>query len=205
MLGKVRDVPLGNVQPGGESWSEDEILFVHPTLPGFLTDTEPEAPYLRVPVAAVLSVHETGNPRVTLMVRPTHGLRMGGLYDVHAPNPANGQFLAWNAVSGRYELTNATPAAPTGWIMVSTNAGAEAFPYAFILADTAGADVEIRLPVASAGTGSVVGVRKMADANFLYVAAQPGEAVQGFGTVGVVRAGSVIEAVSDGTTNWWLR
>jgi hypothetical protein len=80
-----------------------------------------------------------------------------------------------------------------------------AVSYNFVLADTTASDIFVTLPAANVNSGKVVAARKMSPSNTLYVRAPSGNQVQGVGTVGVVRAGSVIEVISNGGTNWWLK
>lgn len=91
------------------------------------------------------------------------------------------------------------------WKLAPISANYTSVAYNFVLADTAASDILITLPSASVNSGKVVAARKMSNSNTLYVRAPSGNLVQGVGTVGVVRAGSVIEVISTGGTNWWLK
>ena len=82
-------------------FTEQSILWCDPTTPGGLTETEPEAPNLRLPVAAVISSANNG----TLMVRWDIGRRLDDLHNVQINSPQNGDVLTWVAANNRWEAT----------------------------------------------------------------------------------------------------
>ena len=65
-FGKVRNVDTTGF-PVSEVWAQGDLLYVHPTIPGALTNVEPTSPYQNILVAAVLRVGATTG---TLLVRP---------------------------------------------------------------------------------------------------------------------------------------
>ncbi len=71
-----------------------------PIGPGLLTATQPEAPYAKISVAAVIRIHATQG---ILMVRPHIMPRIKDLQDVYAPSPSNNNGLFWNSATLRYE------------------------------------------------------------------------------------------------------
>jgi hypothetical protein len=72
-------------------------------VPGGLTATEPQAPNLKLPVAAV--VHDANNG--ILMVRWDTGRRLKDLHDVEANGAtADGDVLNWNDTANRWEATD---------------------------------------------------------------------------------------------------
>ena len=66
MFGKVRDVNTTGFQVS-QVWAQGDLLYVHPTLVGELTNVEPTPPFQSILVAKVLRVGATTG---TLMVRP---------------------------------------------------------------------------------------------------------------------------------------
>lgn len=72
VFGKVRGLDTS-------SFAEGAILYCDPASPGGLTSTEPSAPNLKIPVAAVVTAHTNG----TLMVRAAQGYRIQDLHDVN--------------------------------------------------------------------------------------------------------------------------
>lgn len=81
-------------------FSEGDILYASPSIPGALSNTAPIAPNNFVTVAMVVSKHATNG---TIFVRPTYS---GNLLDnevVYAPNLLDGQTLAWSSANARFE------------------------------------------------------------------------------------------------------
>ena len=76
------------------AFPEGSILWADPVTPGGLTLTEPTAPNLKLPIAAVISSHING----TLLVRVTTGDRLYDLHDVDLTTtaPSAGDFLSYN-------------------------------------------------------------------------------------------------------------
>jgi hypothetical protein len=71
-LGNVRGVNTTG-SAVGETWAIGDILWVHPTLAGKMTNIKPTAPDLAVSVAAVMIVHATEG---VLLVRPNFAPRL---------------------------------------------------------------------------------------------------------------------------------
>ena len=111
-FGKIRGINTSAYQDG-------DILWCSPTTPGAFTATEPAAPNLKLPVAAV--VHASNNG--TIFVRWTAGFRLKDLHDVEAPAPTNGQVLAYNTAAGRWE-TQEPGAFPVDTLSLDTTAAA---------------------------------------------------------------------------------
>jgi hypothetical protein len=108
-FGKIRGINT-------TTFTEGDILWCDPATPGGLTATEPQAPNLKLPIAAV--VHDASNG--ILMVRWSIGARLKDLHDVEANGSKDdGDVLAWVAANNRWEPvapdSGATgPAGPTG-------------------------------------------------------------------------------------------
>ena len=79
ILGKVRRLNTTGSDVG-EVWSQGDILWGHPTIPGKLTKVRPTAPNISTSIAAVLRVNATEG---VLLVRPTIWPRLfyGDWYD----------------------------------------------------------------------------------------------------------------------------
>ena len=88
----------------GETWTDGTILFADPARPGGLTLTQPAAPNLKLPVAAVVNAAANG----ILLIRNTTGASLSTLHDTQTITPDTGHLLRYNASNTRWE--NATPA-----------------------------------------------------------------------------------------------
>lgn len=95
-FGKIRNVNTN-------AYLDGDILWCNPATPGGLTKTEPQAPNLKLAVAAVIHAANNG----TIMVRATTGSRLADLHDVESnlgKDPLD--TLHWNGTSQRWETTN---------------------------------------------------------------------------------------------------
>lgn len=100
-FGEIKGVNT-NINEGGVNgqWVEGDILWCNPATPGGFTKTEPLAPNLKLPVAAVVSVGNNG----ILFVRSDTGNRLQDLHDVDANGTtANNELLQYNASASRWE------------------------------------------------------------------------------------------------------
>lgn len=92
-------------------WAAGTILYVDPTTPGGLTDTEPDAPNLKYAIAATLDSTNNG----TLFVRAIFGLKLRDLDDVQeAVSPADKDLLSYVLASSRWEQLTRTAAGVGG-------------------------------------------------------------------------------------------
>jgi len=88
------------------SYAEGTVLWCNPAVPGGFTATEPAAPNLKLPVAAVIS---SGNNGI-VMVRWTTGSRLRDLHDVESNGTtANGEILVYNSTAMRWEHGSTLP------------------------------------------------------------------------------------------------
>lgn len=93
VFGKIKGVNTS-------AYAEDSILWCNPAVPGGFTATEPQAPNLKLAVAAVLS----SKSNVTIFVRWTTGSRLQDLHDVEANGgKSDGDVLTYVASSNRWE------------------------------------------------------------------------------------------------------
>jgi hypothetical protein len=92
-FGKIRGVNTNAYEDG-------DVLWCNPAVPGGFTKTEPQAPNLKLAVAAVISAGNNGS----IFVRWTTGSRLQDLHDVEANGTKdNGDVLGWNAGANRWE------------------------------------------------------------------------------------------------------
>jgi hypothetical protein len=106
-FGEVKGVDT-DIDEGGVNgqWAEGDILWCDPANPGGFTKFEPQAPNLKLPVAAVVSVGNNG----IVMVRWDTGRRLSDLHDVESNgSTANGELLVYNSSAGRWEHGTSVP------------------------------------------------------------------------------------------------
>jgi hypothetical protein len=84
------------------AYVDGDILWCNPAVAGGFTKVEPQAPNLKLAVAAVVRATNNG----TIFVRSTAGARLKDLHDVEVGTPTNDQVLAWNSATSRWEPTN---------------------------------------------------------------------------------------------------
>jgi hypothetical protein len=96
VFGKIRGINTSTYVDG-------DILWCNPAVPGGFTKTEPQAPNLKLAVAAVVSARNNG----TIFVRWTTGARLQDLHDVEANGTKDDQdILHWKASNQRWEPTS---------------------------------------------------------------------------------------------------
>ena len=78
------------------------ILWANPAVAGGLTATKPEAPNLKLPIAAVTRVQQSSG---RVLVRMTTGLTLSEVHDVQTNGKTDGDALVWDAPNNRW--TNA--------------------------------------------------------------------------------------------------
>ncbi len=101
VFGKIRGINTN-------AYVNGDILWCDPATPGGFTKIEPQAPNLKLAVAAVINAANNG----TIFVRWTTGSRLKDLHDVEANgNKADGDVLTWNAGADRWESTPPAPVA----------------------------------------------------------------------------------------------
>jgi hypothetical protein len=98
-LGEVKELNTTGTTVG-ETWVDGTVLYSSPTTAGKLTSVRPQAPNQDISVAIVIRAHATTG---LLFVRPLLGYHLDELHDVYAPAPTNGQVLAWNSTTLRWE------------------------------------------------------------------------------------------------------
>jgi hypothetical protein len=87
-----------------EVWVDGDILYFDPAYPGELTKVQPVAPNLDLPIAIITNAANNG----AIFVRMKTGESMDELHDVHAPSPASGNVLIYDAPQARWESASVT-------------------------------------------------------------------------------------------------
>lgn len=99
--GKIRHIDTTG-STYGEVWADGDVLYISETTAGYLTKTPPQAPNLRIPVAAV--VHAAANG--VLMCRPAWTSRFVDLDDVNGtPLTTDGQIPVWDQTNSYFDFT----------------------------------------------------------------------------------------------------
>ena len=91
-FGKIRGINTS-------AYVDGDILWCNPAVAGGFTKVEPQAPNLKLAVAAVVNAANNG----IIFVRSTAGARLRDLHDVEVGTPTDGQVLAWNAAATRWQ------------------------------------------------------------------------------------------------------
>lgn len=96
VFGKIRGVNTS-------AYAEGDILWCNPAVAGGFTTTEPQAPNLKLAVAAVISSANNG----TIFVRWTTGSRLQDLHDVEANgSKSDGDILEYDSTAGRWQTSD---------------------------------------------------------------------------------------------------
>lgn len=85
-------------------WQDGTVLWADPNIAGALTDVEPSAPNLKLPVAYVINADANGS----MFVRSTTGMNLRDIHDVQPTGATNGQTLIYNSSTGVWEPGSAT-------------------------------------------------------------------------------------------------
>lgn len=86
-------------QVNTNAFSDGDVLWCDPTIPGGLTATEPEAPAVKLATAFVLNASTNG--KLAVRVQGNEGIHE--LHDVHIEDVTNGQALVWDATQGYWK------------------------------------------------------------------------------------------------------
>jgi hypothetical protein len=103
VFGKIRGINTSG-------YADGDILWCDPAVAGGFTKVEPQAPNLKLAVAAVVRAANNG----TIFVRWTTGARLQDLHDVEANgSKQDGDILTWNATANRWQPANPSAATTT--------------------------------------------------------------------------------------------
>ena len=105
-FGYVRDLDTRGtavtaISVGDEDWTVGDILYVHPTVPGKLTNVKPKH---EITVAIVINRHQSSG---VLLVRPSSAGHLDDIHDVILNSESNGQLLKYDSTAGAW--VNWTP------------------------------------------------------------------------------------------------
>ena len=95
-------------------WTPGTLLYGDPSTAGNLTSTEPAAPNLKCPVAAV--VKQGSGTSGKILVRMVLGEVLSELHDVQIASIADGDTLSWNASNSRWENIGAVVSQTNGTV-----------------------------------------------------------------------------------------
>jgi hypothetical protein len=98
----TRGSVVSSIAVGDETWAVGDILYVHPTVAGKLTNVKPEH---AITVAIIITRHQSVG---VLFVRPSSGGHLEDIHDIliNTGSLTNGQVLSYNSTSGLWENTN---------------------------------------------------------------------------------------------------
>jgi hypothetical protein len=97
-FGYVRDLDTRgtsstSISVGDETWAAGDLLYVHPTVPGKLTNVKPQH---EIVVAIVIIRHQSTG---ILFVRPTSGGHLEDIHDISLSSLSNEDILIYNSAS----------------------------------------------------------------------------------------------------------
>ena len=92
--GKLRQIDTS-------AYTNGQVLWCSPTVPGALTATEPQAPNLKLPIAFVVNAAANG----TLAIRTTTGSTLSENHQVQFGTLANNDVLTYSTFAGRWQNT----------------------------------------------------------------------------------------------------
>jgi hypothetical protein len=90
----TRGTAVSSISVGDENWSVGDILYVHPTVPGKLTNVKPQH---EVTVAIVINRHQSSG---VLFVRPSSAGHLEDIHDISISSPSNGDILQYVSSTG---------------------------------------------------------------------------------------------------------
>jgi len=97
----TRGTAVTAISVGDENWSIGDILYVHPTVPGKLTNIKPKH---EITVAIVINRHQNSG---VLFVRPSSSGHLDDIHDVTITTPSDGDLLKYDGSTQTWE--NWTP------------------------------------------------------------------------------------------------
>mgnify|MGYP003624466252 FL=1 len=101
-FGKVRGIDTTGT-PYGEIWADQDILYVSPTIAGYLTNVKPSAPNAQIFIGVVINAHATTG---SYFIRPSWRGNITDLDDVDGtPLTTDGQILVWDNINQYFDPT----------------------------------------------------------------------------------------------------
>jgi hypothetical protein len=123
-----------NIAVGNETWADGDILYVHPTVSGKLTNVEPKH---SISTAIILDAASNGK----IFVRPTSYGHLNDNHDVNVSGATNGQFLQYNSSTDYWVPSssgNFTSLSVNGTGVISSSGGTTNYISKFTSSSTIG-------------------------------------------------------------------
>jgi hypothetical protein len=96
----TRGTAFTAISVGDENWAAGDILYVHPTAPGKLTNVKPQHEII---VAIIIKRHQSEG---VIFVRPSTGGHLEDIHDISITSPLEGQGLVYEASTGLWKNKN---------------------------------------------------------------------------------------------------
>ncbi|MCH9716759.1 MAG: hypothetical protein K0U52_06700, partial [Gammaproteobacteria bacterium] len=85
----------------GESWSDGDVLYVSPTIPGGLTSVEPSAPNQVLEMGVILNAASNGS----IFVDRHLSTKLGDISDIQTTGATNGDLIVYNSATTVWEYS----------------------------------------------------------------------------------------------------
>lgn len=85
------------ISVGDEDWAAGDILYVHPTVPGKLTNVKPQH---EITVAIIIKRHQSEG---VIFVRPSTGGHLEDIHDISISSPLDNHILSYNGTTGIWQ------------------------------------------------------------------------------------------------------
>jgi hypothetical protein len=199
-FGLVRGI---NTSGGAEAWTDGQILYYNPAVPGGLTKNVPTAPNPKVIVASVVRAAATNG---SLFVRPTFGSALGSTdSNVQITGLAGGDLLQYNSTAQRWENISASSviSGSSGAPVTKTANFSVAAGENWLINNKSGSSCTVTLPSASANTGRVLHFQNYQAQTLVSASSNVVPLAGGAASTAILEAvaGANATLVSDGT-NW---
>jgi hypothetical protein len=98
----TRGTTASSIAVGNETWAVGDILYVHPTVAGKLTNVKPQH---EITVAIIINRHQSAG---VIFVRPSSAGHLEDIHDIsiNTGSLTNGQVLMYNNINGLWENNN---------------------------------------------------------------------------------------------------
>jgi hypothetical protein len=98
----TRGTTVSSIAVGDETWAVGDILYVHPTVAGKLTNVKPQH---EVTTAIIITRHQSSG---VIFVRPSSAGHLEDIHDIsiNTGSLTNGQVLMYNNINGLWENNN---------------------------------------------------------------------------------------------------
>jgi len=136
-----------------ETWADGDLLYFDPAYPGELTNVQPQAPALHMPIAVVVDASASSSG--SIFVRIKTGETLSELIDVYVNGtPADQDMLQYD--SGNTRWTNVPASTLLGAPVTKTADFTLGDTENFVINDKSGSACVVTLPAASSWTGRQV-------------------------------------------------